>query len=204
MFEDSLEEKLKGKTEEEANTFRNQFLSDCIQKVLNQRDTLPSSLPQSMNLFGEQNNDGAEEEQRRKYPSSMDEDNHKDSQGESAEQPLAAGLGEEEGNEVRIKKENYPYLNQGNTAQSTPMKEKEKDAEVNEPSNLSQAMSSQNTDAKTKTEISRINCVLCRKEEKCILFLPCKHAKCCEKCAPLFQNCPTCRTKIETTMKISL
>ena len=39
---------------------------------------------------------------------------------------------------------------------------------------------------------------------KCILFLPCKHVSCCEKCAENLNNCPLCRNSIQSKIKIYL
>ena len=44
----------------------------------------------------------------------------------------------------------------------------------------------------------QVHCVVCRENDRSILFLPCKHCICCLECSNnLYTNkCPTCRTDI--------
>lgn len=39
-------------------------------------------------------------------------------------------------------------------------------------------------------------CVVCLELDASVLFLPCKHLKCCENCARDLQTCPICRSEI--------
>ena len=52
----------------------------------------------------------------------------------------------------------------------------------------------------------KTQCVVCRENDRSILFLPCKHCICCEHCSNnLFNNkCPTCRTEIVDKQHIFL
>ncbi|XP_044740157.1 baculoviral IAP repeat-containing protein 3-like [Chrysoperla carnea] len=45
-------------------------------------------------------------------------------------------------------------------------------------------------------------CQICYLERWNVLFLPCKHALACKKCAPLLTNCPLCREQISATLRI--
>ena len=52
----------------------------------------------------------------------------------------------------------------------------------------------------------KTQCVVCRENDRSILFFPCKHCICCEECSNnLFNNkCPTCRTEIVDKQHIFL
>ena len=43
-----------------------------------------------------------------------------------------------------------------------------------------------------------LKCSICLDNNKCMLFLPCKHVSCCEKCAENLNNCPLCRALIQS------
>lgn len=45
-------------------------------------------------------------------------------------------------------------------------------------------------------------CQICYLERWNVLFLPCKHALACKKCAPLLTTCPLCREPITATLRI--
>lgn len=45
-------------------------------------------------------------------------------------------------------------------------------------------------------------CRICYLERWDVLFLPCKHALACKKCAPLLATCPLCREPITATLRI--
>lgn len=47
-----------------------------------------------------------------------------------------------------------------------------------------------------------MKCVVCLEANKSYLFLPCKHACCCEACAKFLKQCPICRKNIESSFKI--
>ncbi|KAL3107810.1 hypothetical protein niasHT_017042 [Heterodera trifolii] len=42
-------------------------------------------------------------------------------------------------------------------------------------------------------QISRILCTECGQSERAVLFTPCRHFLCCQKCADSFQECPICK-----------
>ena len=42
----------------------------------------------------------------------------------------------------------------------------------------------------------------CLTFDKSILFFPCKHIFCCEKCSKKLDNCPICRTEISEKIKV--
>lgn len=44
-------------------------------------------------------------------------------------------------------------------------------------------------------------CKVCLSAEVHILFLPCRHLACCEKCAPSLHVCPVCRNLVQGTVK---
>ena len=44
----------------------------------------------------------------------------------------------------------------------------------------------------------QVNCCVCLLQRvTTVLFLPCRHAKCCEKCSASLEQCPLCRCNIE-------
>ena len=45
-------------------------------------------------------------------------------------------------------------------------------------------------------------CATCLTFDKSILFLPCKHIYCCEKCSEKLDNCPICRTEVSEKIKV--
>ena len=45
-------------------------------------------------------------------------------------------------------------------------------------------------------------CGTCLTFDKSILFFPCKHIFCCEKCSKKLDNCPICRTEISEKIKV--
>ena len=45
-------------------------------------------------------------------------------------------------------------------------------------------------------------CVICLEEARAVVFLPCKHIACCEKCAKAIKNCPVCRTAVESILQV--
>ena len=49
-----------------------------------------------------------------------------------------------------------------------------------------------------------MKCVICLEKNKCYVFLPCKHACCCEECSKNLKQCPVCRNNIESSFKIFL
>ena len=55
---------------------------------------------------------------------------------------------------------------------------------------------------KNKENDNNMKCIICLTENKCFLFIPCKHLACCEKCSKKVKNCPICRSKIDYSFKI--
>jgi hypothetical protein len=45
-------------------------------------------------------------------------------------------------------------------------------------------------------------CKICLDEEKCMLTLPCRHISMCEQCVTYVKDCPICRSKIDSTIKV--
>lgn len=55
---------------------------------------------------------------------------------------------------------------------------------------------------KDKEKLENLKCSICLTEEKCMLFMPCKHISCCEGCSRAINDCPLCRQKITSKIKI--
>ena len=50
---------------------------------------------------------------------------------------------------------------------------------------------------------TQVNCCVCLLQRvTTVLFLPCRHAKCCEKCSASLKQCPLCRCNIEQRFNI--
>ena len=58
------------------------------------------------------------------------------------------------------------------------------------------------SEEKNDKENIDVRCVICLENNKNYLFLPCKHLACCENCSKNIKNCPICRKKIDSTLKI--
>lgn len=54
--------------------------------------------------------------------------------------------------------------------------------------------------AEVKTD-NEIVCVICLDSVPNVLFLPCRHLKCCSTCSVSTDNCPVCRAKIVDKIK---
>lgn len=46
-----------------------------------------------------------------------------------------------------------------------------------------------------------LQCKICFEKESCIVFLPCSHMVCCEKCFVGIKKCPICRGLILGNVK---
>eukprot|EP01067_Filipodium_phascolosomae_P009386 Filipodium_phascolosomae@DN8371_c0_g1_i1.p2 len=53
-------------------------------------------------------------------------------------------------------------------------------------------------------EVATGDCKICWEQPVAVLFLPCKHASCCCRCASRVTNCPTCRQVIRNKERIFL
>ena len=51
---------------------------------------------------------------------------------------------------------------------------------------------------------TRLQCKICLSADVEILFLPCRHLACCEKCTDDFRDCPVCRREIMAVVKTYL
>ena len=67
---------------------------------------------------------------------------------------------------------------------------------------LSNINISDNDKKNGENDNNNMKCVVCLTENKCFLFMPCKHLACCENCSKKVKNCPICRTKINSSFKI--
>lgn len=47
-------------------------------------------------------------------------------------------------------------------------------------------------------------CKLCYHNELCVVFMPCGHLVSCAQCSPACAQCPVCRSKIESTIRVFL
>jgi len=56
----------------------------------------------------------------------------------------------------------------------------------------------------TETGNGNMKCVICLEKDKCFLFLPCRHVSCCEDCSNKVNQCPICRNRIDSKLKIFL
>ncbi|XP_056011394.1 uncharacterized protein LOC125649175 isoform X2 [Ostrea edulis] len=59
----------------------------------------------------------------------------------------------------------------------------------------------QNTSNNPGNETSDDTCCICLENRPEIIFMPCRHQKCCENCAESVQLCPICRHNIEDRIK---
>ena len=57
---------------------------------------------------------------------------------------------------------------------------------------------------KDEDENDEMKCVICLENNKCYIFMPCKHVCCCEGCSKNIKQCPMCRKNIESGFKIFL
>jgi hypothetical protein len=46
------------------------------------------------------------------------------------------------------------------------------------------------------------SCLVCGKEKRNVLMLPCRHNLLCSNCADPLQHCPTCRSEVQEKVKI--
>ena len=51
-------------------------------------------------------------------------------------------------------------------------------------------------------DVEFIKCVICLENNKSYLFMPCKHIPCCKNCAEKVEQCPICRSKIDSKIRI--
>lgn len=54
----------------------------------------------------------------------------------------------------------------------------------------------------SKDDSSKDDCVVCLDQTKSMVFVPCGHLACCEKCANVQQTCPICRSIVSTKVKL--
>lgn len=54
---------------------------------------------------------------------------------------------------------------------------------------------------KTDMNNSPFVCTVCRDEMANIIFLPCSHMTCCERCALKLSECPKCKVDIHITVR---
>jgi len=91
-----------------------------------------------------------------------------------------------ENNIINIPKENIETKKEKLSEKKSEIKKNEDDDEDNENNN------------------DEMKCVICLENNKCYIFMPCKHVCCCEGCAQNLKQCPICRNNIESSFKIFL
>ena len=94
---------------------------------------------------------------------------------------------------IKTKKLIYPNL---------PMKSSEETKK--EKLNEKKPVIKNDNDEDDENNNDEMKCVICLENNKCYVFMPCKHACCCEECAKNLKQCPICRKNIESSFKIFL
>ena len=103
-----------------------------------------------------------------------------------------------------IKKSNQEYAinNLEKKSEQMEIDEEKKDIKDSQKLEKKEEKNEKKNEKKNEDDDENMKCVICLEKNKCFLFLPCKHVPCCEECSELVTDCPICRNKIESKLKI--
>ena len=115
-------------------------------------------------------------------------------------------------NTIKGKKLSFPYLPKINFVNPEENKnekmeikeEKREEFKKENKEELKEKNKVEDKEEKDDENEDNMKCSICLDNNKCMLFLPCKHVSCCEKCAENLDSCPLCRNPIQSKIKIYL